>query len=74
MKRRENWFQSKMFAMNDIDLNTLKMFASITLQYLAEDNEYDVTQLWQHLENARKLKERLNKLYPLIDTLINHPL
>ena len=60
--------------MNDIDLNTLKMFASITLQYLAEDNEYDVTQLWQHLENARKLKERLNKLYPLIDTLINHPL
>lgn len=60
--------------MNDIDLNTLKMFASITLQYLAEDNEYDVTQLWQHLENARKLKERLNKLYPLIDTIINHPL
>lgn len=60
--------------MNDIDLNTLKMFASITLQYLAEDNEYDVSQLWQHLENARKLKERLNKLYPLIDTIINHPL
>lgn len=60
--------------MNDIDLNTLKMFASITLQYLAEDNEYDVTLLWQHLENARKLKERLNKLYPLIDTIINHPL
>lgn len=60
--------------MNDIDLNTLKMFASITLQYLAEDNEYDVTQLWQHLENARKLRERLNKLYPLIDTIINHPL
>lgn len=60
--------------MNDLDLNTLKMFASITLQYLAEDNEYDVTQLWQHLENARKLKERLNKLYPLIDTIINHPL
>jgi len=60
--------------MNDIDLNTLKMFASITLQYLAEENEYDITQLWQHLENARKLKERLNKLYPLIDTIINHPL
>lgn len=46
----------------------------MTLDYLAEGNEYEVTALWQHLDNERKLRELLNKLYPVIDTILNHTL
>lgn len=58
--------------MNDIDLNTLRLFAEITLQYLTEDNEFGITQLWQHGENARKLQERMNKLAPIVDAILHH--
>ena len=63
---------SKFDTMNDLDLKTLKLFADITLKYLTEYNEYEVTQLWQHLENSRQYRHRLNTLYPVIDTIINH--
>lgn len=57
--------------MNDLDLNTLKLFAEITLQWLCEDHEFDVTQLWQHGENARKLEKRMYDLYPVIDAILH---
>lgn len=59
--------------MNDLDLKTLKMFADITLKFLTEDMEYSLSGMWQNLDNANKLKQRLIALAPLIDTIINHP-
>lgn len=61
-------------SMNNQDLETLKQFAALTLDYLAASQEYEVTQLWEHLDRECKLRHRLMKLYPLIDTIINHPL
>ena len=58
--------------MNEHDLNLLKQFALMTLDYLAEGNEYEVTALWQHLENERQLRKRLNTLYPVIDTILHY--
>ena len=58
--------------MNEHDLNLLKQFAQMTLDYLAEGKEYEVTALWQHLENERQLRKRLNALYPVIDIMLNH--
>ena len=63
---------SKFSTMNDYDLKTLKMFAEISLGYLGEDELYNATQLWQHLENGVQLKRRMKKLIPLIETII-HP-
>lgn len=60
--------------MNDLDLNLLKNFADITLKFLTEDMEYGLSGMWQNLDNANKLKERLIKLAPLVETIINHPL
>ena len=57
--------------MNYIDENTLKEFANLALQYLAEQDEYDSTQLWQHLENARKLHDRLNALVPFVQGIVS---
>lgn len=58
--------------MNYIDENTLIEFANLTLKYLAEQDEYDSTQLWQHLENSGKLRKRLNALVPIIQGIIDH--
>lgn len=60
--------------MNDLDLNLLKNFADITLKFLSEDMEYGLSGMWQNLDNANKLKERLIILAPLVETIINHPL
>lgn len=57
--------------MNETDINTLKEFAAITLNYLAEGNEFEVTQLWQHIENERKLRKRLMHLYPIVDSILS---
>lgn len=59
--------------MNHLDLNILKHFADITLKFLSEDMEYGLNGMWQNLDNANKLKERLIKLAPTINTIINHP-
>jgi len=56
--------------MNEIDINTLKEFAALTLNFLAEANEFEVTQMWQHIENERKLRKRLNHLYPIIESIL----
>lgn len=58
--------------MNYIDENTILEFANLTLQYLAEQDEYDSTQLWQHLENAKKLHDRLNALVPFVQGILDH--
>lgn len=58
--------------MHNTDYNTLKMFADLCLKYFGEDAEYDITGLWQNLENARQYKARIDKLIPLIDTIVNH--
>lgn len=58
--------------MNYIDENTILEFANLTLQYLAEQDEYDSTQLWQHLENAKKLHDRLNALVPIVQGILDH--
>lgn len=57
--------------MNDLDLNILKNFTVLTLKYLAEDAEYSVTGLWQNLENARKIRRRLDEMIPLINSIID---
>lgn len=59
--------------MNPQDIDYLKNFAQLCLDYFAEDAEYDVTAMWQNLENARKLKERIKPLIPIIDTIIHLP-
>lgn len=58
--------------MNYIDENTILEFVNLTLQYLAEQDEYDSTQLWQHLENAKKLHDRLNALVPIVQGILDH--
>ena len=57
--------------MNNYDLNTLRLFADLTLQYLTEGLEYEQSGLWQNLDNERKLRERLIKLSPIIEFIIN---
>lgn len=59
--------------MNNYDLNTLKLFADLTLQYLTEGIKYEQSGLWQNLDNECKLRERLIKLSPVIDSIINTP-
>ena len=58
--------------MNYIDENTILEFVNLTLLYLAEQDEYDSTQLWQHLENAKKLHDRLNALVPIVQGILDH--
>ena len=62
----------KIDTMHDTDFNTLKMFADLCLKYFGEDAEYGITGLWQNLENARQYKARIDKLIPLIDTIVYH--
>lgn len=57
--------------MHDTDFNTLKIFADLCLKYFGENAEYGITGLWQNLENARRYKARIEKLIPLIDTIVN---
>lgn len=56
--------------MNEQDLNTLKQFAKMALDYLGEDELYDTTQLWQHLENCVKLKRKMRRIVPAVQTII----
>lgn len=58
--------------MNYIDENTLKQFADLARQFLAEYDEYEATHLWQHLENERKLHDRLTALLPFIEPILAH--
>ena len=58
--------------MNNIDLNTLKLFADLTLKYIDAYQEYECTQLWENLDREKKIMQRLIKLYPIIDTIVNH--
>ena len=57
--------------MTQIEIQTLKEFAQITLNYLENDNEYEASLLWEHLHEAVLLKKRLNELYPEIERLLN---
>ena len=57
--------------MSQIEIKTLKEFAQITLNYLVYDNEFAVTQLWEHLQKAVKLKNRLMELSPEIEKILN---
>lgn len=57
--------------MNEQDLNILKSFAQMAIEYLGEDELYDTTQLWQHLDNCVQLKRRMRKLRPFIDSIVN---
>lgn len=58
--------------MNVQDLDTLKMFASLTLQYLAAFEETSATGDYDCLENEVKLRKRLTRMYPLIESILNH--
>lgn len=58
--------------MNPQDLDTLKKFASLTLQFLAEYEKYSVTADYKCLENEIKLHKRLIKMYPLIESILNN--
>lgn len=57
--------------MTQIEIQTLIEFAQITLNYLENDNEYEASLLWEHLQKAVNLKKRLNELYPEIERLLN---
>ena len=56
--------------MTQIEIQTLKEFAQITLNYLNYDNEYAATTLWEHLQKAVALKNQLNELYPEIERIL----
>ena len=57
--------------MTQIEIQNLKEFAQITLNYLEYDNEFAITTLWEHLQKAVELKNRLNKLSPEIEKILN---
>ena len=56
--------------MNDQDINYLKQFADLCLKYFAEDDEYGLDGWTTHLENARKLRQRIDKLSPVIEGIL----
>lgn len=57
--------------MTQIEIQTLKEFAQITLNYIEYDNEFAVTMLWEHLQKAVQLKNRIKELYPEIERILN---
>lgn len=58
--------------MNNQDLTILLQFAKLSLQYFAEEDEYQSTQLWQHLENTREIRRQANKLIPFVASILDH--
>lgn len=56
--------------MNDQDINYLKQFAQLCLDYFAEDDEYGFDGWTTHLDNALQLRQRIVKLVPIIQGIL----
>lgn len=56
--------------MNDQDINYLKQFSQLCLDYFAEDAEYGLDGWTTHLDNAVELSKRIEKLVPIIQSIL----
>lgn len=56
--------------MNDQDINYLKQFAQLCVDYFAEDDEFGFDGWTTHLDNASKLGKRIYNLLPIIQGIL----